>query len=84
MRVAVDRAASALMVVGDVVDTSLGLADDAVEVHARIANADGDEIGLQLFITDDAQAARIEEYFSSVSILTRRRCYPALSVLAFH
>jgi hypothetical protein len=67
MRVAVDRAASAAMVVGDVLDTSLGLADDAVEVHARIANTEGDEIGLQLFITDDSQAARIEEYFSSVS-----------------
>jgi len=67
MRVVVDRAASALMVVGDVVDSSLGLAHDAVEVHARIANRDGDEIGLQLFITDDGQAARIEEYFSFVS-----------------
>jgi hypothetical protein len=67
MRVALDRAAVALMVVGDVVETRLGLADDAVEVHARIANAHGDEIGLQLFITDDAQGARIERYFSSVS-----------------
>jgi hypothetical protein len=67
MRVAVDRAAAALMVVGDVVDTSLGLAADAVEVHARIANAHGDEIGLQLFITDDEQGARIDRYFSSVS-----------------
>lgn len=67
MRVAVDRAASALMVVGDVLDTSLGLDPGAVEVHARIANAEGDEIGLQLFISDDQQAARIAKYFSAMS-----------------
>jgi methyl-accepting chemotaxis protein len=67
MRVVVDPASSALMVVGDVVDTTLGAGPSAVDVHARIANVDGSEIGLQLFITDDRQAARIEEYLGKTS-----------------
>jgi hypothetical protein len=67
MRVVVDPASSALLVVGDVVDTTLGAGPTAVDVHARIANVDGSEIGLQLFITDDRQAARIEEYVGKAS-----------------
>jgi hypothetical protein len=53
-------------VAGDVVNTTLGSGPDALPVHARIANRHGDEIGLQLLITDDRQGKRIDEYLSAM------------------
>ena len=66
MRVAVDRGMSTRTAVGDIVDVILGAGPDAVEVKARVANVDGTEVGLQLFITDDRHAARIEEHAQKV------------------
>jgi hypothetical protein len=50
--------------VGDVVDTSLGPA--RIAVHARVANRDRDEIGLEFMIPDDALQARIDGYIAEL------------------
>jgi len=64
MRVQLDPAAAERVVPGDVIDTRLG--PDRIAVHARVANRDGDQIGLQFLITSDAQAVEVEEYISAL------------------
>ncbi len=64
MRLQVDPAAGARMTVGDVVDTTLG--PQRIPVHARVANRDGDEVGLEFMIGDDGLRARIDGYIAEL------------------
>ena len=39
---------------------------ERIPVHARVANRDGDELGLEFMITDDELQARIDGYIAEL------------------
>jgi methyl-accepting chemotaxis protein len=64
MRVQLDPGEGRRVADGELVDTHLG--PDRIAVQARVVNRDGDQIGLQFLVTDDALARRIEDYLDGL------------------
>jgi methyl-accepting chemotaxis protein len=64
MRVQLDPGEGRRVADGELVDTHLG--PDRIAVQARVVNRDGDQIGLQFLVTDDAMARRIEDYLDGL------------------
>jgi methyl-accepting chemotaxis protein len=68
--VRVQLAPDARLQVGDIVDTTLGHADEQIAVHARVANNDadpgGDVLGLQFLISDTKLAERLDRYVADL------------------
>jgi methyl-accepting chemotaxis protein len=63
LRVQADPARLGGMGLGDVLDTTVG----GIPVKVRLANKDGQQLGLQFLFADDNQARKVEDYIATLT-----------------